>query len=444
MFTSRHYFFFLLTLFPLYLPYVLSGLEMATQFFIDLGISDNETYTVQNKTLKFDSAKDIQPYLKEMDAVENLRKVDFSGNTIGIEASKELASSLVKHKATLEEVNFADFFTGRLKDEIPQSLDYLLPAVLECPKVTVLNLSDNAIGLQAIDPLESFLAKAVSLEHLILSNNGMGPFAGERIGKALYRLAKAKARDGECPASLKTFYCGRNRLENGSVNYLGIGLKAHAGLECVRLYQNGIRPAGIAKLLTQALKHNSRLVCIDLQDNTLTQKGSDALAESIPSWKLLKEINVNDCLLKSMGSLSLVSAFNSIGFESQLETVKLQYNELDHRSLTLLPKIILEKLPNLKALELNGNRFDEDSEVIEEIKEIFQSRGFGEVDELDDLEEPDSEEEEEEDEEDEDREEDGADLAILEKDLACEEEELVAEERSESVEKLARALETVL
>lgn len=97
------------------------------------------------------------------------------------------------------------------------------------------------------------MAKAVSIEHLILSNNGMGPFAGSRI-EDLCLLAKAKKAEGK--ESLKTFICGRNRLENGSVNYLSVGLRNHKDLEVVRLYQNGIRPAGISKLVEQGLSNN--------------------------------------------------------------------------------------------------------------------------------------------------------------------------------------------
>ena len=107
-----------------------------------------------------------------------------------------------------------------MNTEIPQSLEYLLPALLKLPNLKLINLSDNAFGLQTIDPIEAYLAKAVSIEHLILSNNGMGPFAGSRIGGSLFKLAKAKKAEGK--ESLKTFICGRNRLENGSVNYLSV------------------------------------------------------------------------------------------------------------------------------------------------------------------------------------------------------------------------------
>ncbi|CCG25522.1 Rna1 GTPase-activating protein [Candida orthopsilosis Co 90-125] len=383
---------------------------------VELGVTPETTYSIAGKQIKFNSEADIEPYIKELNEVKNVTKIDFSGNTIGIEASKALSEALLKHKDTVVEINFSDLYTGRLNTEIPQSLNYLLPALLKFPNLKLINLSDNAFGLQTIDPIEAYIAKAVSLEHLILSNNGMGPFAGSRIGGSLFKLAKAQIA-AKKSSSLKTFICGRNRLENGSVNYLAVGLRNHKDLEVVRLYQNGIRPAGISKLVEKGLSHNKKLKVLDLQDNTITTSGAIKLAESITNWPDLVELNLNDSLLKNKGSLEVVRAFGKNKKEN-LTVLKLQYNELETDSLAVLADLIGEYLPNLKLLELNGNRFEEDSEHIESIKEVFEKRGFGEIDELDELEELDSDEEEEEEEEEEDSLEVDLDLEELEKELA--------------------------
>ena len=385
---------------------------------VELGVTPETTYSISGKQLKFDSESDIAPYIKELTEKENVKKVDFSGNTIGIEASKALSEALLKHKDTIVEINFSDLYTGRLNTEIPQSLEYLLPALLKLPNLKLINLSDNAFGLQTIDPIEAYLAKAVSIEHLILSNNGMGPFAGSRIGGSLFKLAKAKKAEGK--ESLKTFICGRNRLENGSVNYLSVGLRNHKDLEVVRLYQNGIRPAGISKLVEQGLSNNKKLKVLDLQDNTITTRGAIHIAESLSNWPLLVELNLNDSLLKNKGSLKLVEAFHAGDEKPQLITLKLQYNELETDSLRVLADAIASKLPQLKFLELNGNRFEEDSEHIDKINGIFEERGYGEIDELDALEELDSEEEEddEDDEGEDDTLEEDLDLTQLEEELA--------------------------
>lgn len=376
-----------------------------------------KTFTLAGKQLKFDSKKDIESYLAELSAQENVEKIDLNGNTIGIEASEALSKALLKHKDTITEIDFSDIYTGRLNTEIPQSLQHLLPALLQCPNLKTINLSDNAFGLQTIDPIEAWLAQAISIEHLILSNNGMGPFAGERIGKSLFRLAQQKKKLGK--PSLKTFVCGRNRLENGSINCLAIGLRNHADLETVRLYQNGIRPGGIAKLIAKGLSQNTKLKVLDLQDNTITT-ASYAIAENIAKWPLLSELNLNDCLLKGKGGLAIISSLAQGKERPQFTSLKLQYNELGADSLEKLVAAIKEKLTQIKLVEMNGNILDEDDETFSKINSIFEERGFGEFDELDDLEELDELEEEESDDEgdavvDED---DNIDLDQLEKELA--------------------------
>lgn len=382
---------------------------------VDLGVTPENTYSIRGKQLKFDSKKDIEPYLEEINSKSEILKLDFSGNTIGIEASEALAASILKHKDSLVEVDFSDLYTGRLNTEIPQSLQHLLPAFLECSYLKLINLSDNAFGLQTIDPIEKYLAKAVSVQHLILSNNGMGPFAGARIGKSLYKLSQAKKSQGK--SSLRTFICGRNRLENGSTNYLSIGLRNHEDLQIVKLYQNGIRPSGIMNLIKNGLSQNRKLQIIDLQDNTLTTKASVVLANALSNWNDLQELNLNDCLLKPHGSLKLCQALEEGMIREKFTTLKLQYNELEASSLDHLLAAVEKKLPKLKSLELNGNRFEEDAAFIEKVNEIFENRGMGELDELDDLEEIDSEEEEEDEEEEEESEEEEEELDELEKEL---------------------------
>lgn len=394
-----------------------------------------EVYSIAGKSIKFDTPADIEPYLADLDTLTNVKKIDFSGNTIGIEASKSLADSIKKHQDTLEEVNFSDLYTGRLKDEIPQSLDHILPALVKCPKLYIVNLSDNAFGLQTIDPIEKFLNEAIYVQHLILTNNGMGPFAGARIGKCLYRLSKLKELNNQ--PSLKTFICGRNRLENGSSGFLSLGLKSHKDLQVVKLYQNGIRPRGISNLIVNGLKFNKELTILDLQDNTITTKSAKILAENLNNWKNLKELNVNDCLLNPKGSLFLINSLNELVWEN-FENLKLQYNELDQESLEILADVIKTNLPNLKLLELNGNRFEEENSTIEDILEVFEERGFGELDELDDLEEVDSEDEEE-DEEEEDEEE--IDFDALEKEMLLEEETYTVDNNNKEVDELASELE---
>jgi len=123
----------------------------------------------------------------------------------------------------------------------------------------------------------------------------------------------------------------------------------------------------------------------------------------------LKELNLNDCLIKDTGSKAILETLSTSGFNN-LQILKLQFNEIKQDTLEtiIIPILKEEKLPALNLLELNGNFFEEDCDAIEELREIFS----GELDELDDFEEEDSDEESEEEEE-EDNEEESLDFNDL-------------------------------
>ena len=353
------------------------------------------SFSIAGQALKISSQEDMQPHIDAIAKLDKCTHIDFSGNTIGIDASKALAKCIADTPSVrdnLAEANLADLYTSRLVDEVLESLQALLPALLKCPHLHTVNLSDNAFGLRTIDSLGYFISHAAPLQHLILSNNGMGPFAGEQIGKALFHLAEHKKKLSAPP--LETFVCGRNRLENGSSLYLALGLKAHgAGLRAVKLYQNGIRPRGIMNLLHYGLRYNTGLRVLDLQDNTLTATASAMLAETLPLWKdVLEELNLNDCLLKRAGADAVLAVFVDTAFP-KLHTLKLEFNEIVQSTVEekLLVAIEAKHLPALKTLQINGNVLEEDSEALDTLQGMFDDL------ELDDLEEPDSDEEEEDD-----------------------------------------------
>lgn len=346
------------------------------------------SYSIAGKQLKLDSEQDVAFIANDLESKDVITSLDFSGNTIGVDAAKGISSILLKYKDTLEDINLSDIFTGRLNTEVPKFLDHVLPVLVQFPKLTTVNLSDNALGLETNDQIEAYLSNAFALEHLYLSNNGMGPFAGERIGMALYKLSKLKQQK-KYP-SLKTFICGRNRLENGSMKYLTLGLINHKDLQEVRLYQNGIRPLGIYTLIN-GLAANTQLKVLDLQDNTLTYLGSSAIAKNLSNWAHLTELNLNDCLLKSKGFGEIVAKLSG-----NVKVLKIQYNELNKEVLTELYEKCSDKTVEFEQLEINGNQLDEEDELIEQFTELLGD-SLGDVDEMEGENSDDEDDEDEED-----------------------------------------------
>lgn len=188
---------------------------------------------------------------------------------------------------------------------------------------------------------------------------------------------------------------------------MGAWAKAYAAHRCVRevkMVQNGIRQEGITRLLKDGLSHASQLRVLDLQDNTFTALGARALSDVVGDWAQLQELGVGDCLLSGRGGVMLGKALQE-GNNAKLEVLRLQFNEIDARGVKRLADAH-EKLPALRRVELNGNRFSEDDEGVEKLREVLEARkekagGVGEddeywgLDELDELEDESDEEEEE-------------------------------------------------
>ncbi|OJD33811.1 ran gtpase activating protein 1 [Diplodia corticola] len=382
-------------------------------------MANSKVFSLKDKGLKLTTAEDIEPHIQALKENSDVEEVVFVGNTLGIGASEALAKVL-ETKKNLKIANFADIFTSRLLSEIPEALDHILKALLTLPKLETVDLSDNAFGLNTQAPLVSFLAAHTPLRHLYLNNNGLGPAAGTLIADALSTLAdkKAAARSaGADVPSLETVICGRNRLENGSMEAWARAYSKHTGLREIKMVQNGIRQEGITHLLRHGLAHQSQIRILDLQDNTFTKKGgARALAAIVAGFPHLRELGVSDCFLQAKGSLLLAAALAK-GNNPQLEIVRIQYNDMNAAGLKGFADAAENALPKLRRLEVNGNRFGEDDESVERLQEMFAARqeeadsefvealkegyefGLDELDELDDESEDEEEEEEEEEEE---------------------------------------------
>lgn len=329
-----------------------------------------------------------------------------------------------------------------------------MTSILNLPNLRTINLNDNAFGLNTQAPLVAFLAAHVPLQHLYLNNNGLGPHAGILIADALSELhAKKEAarKEGQVVPDLETVICGRNRLENGSMNAWAKTFSLHNKIKEVKMVQNGIRQEGISHLLSEGLSHASGLETLDLQDNTFTIMGARALSKVTPGWASLKELGVGDSLLSAKGGVLLGEALAK-GKNKNLETIRLQYNDITSKGVLSLANAAKEALPALKKIELNGNKLNEDDEGIILLQELLEERKEklgGDVvveddwglDSLSDLEGEDSDEEEadDDDEEEELEPEEKAEKLIKEAEEA--QEEPVIPQKDAEVDDLAKKLE---
>lgn len=412
------------------------------------------TFSLRDKGLKLDSASDLEAHISLLKSSNTITHLDLSGNTLGAPACTALAP-LLSSQSSLVSADLHDIFTSRLLEEIPPALSSLLTALLSCPKLETIDLSDNAFGLNTKDPLVSFLSQHTGLRHLILNNNGMGPIGGAAIAKALTALATKKAAahaEGKTVPDLESIVCGRNRLENGSMAAWAEMYAAHAkGIKSVKMTQNGIRQEGISHLLIKGLGNCHGLEVLDMQDNTFTITGATALASVIGNWTVLRELGVGDDLLGGRGGVKLFEKLAE-GNNQKTEVLRLQYNDIDARGLKALLHAAKTALPTLRRVELNGNKFLEEDPAIEGLAELLSERkdekgkdseqeDYWGIDELDELESEESEDEGDEAGAEEEEEEEKVDYGERVLNEAGEAEgEKVPQENDSEVDKLAEKL----
>ncbi|CEJ90465.1 Putative Ran gtpase activating protein 1 [[Torrubiella] hemipterigena] len=338
-------------------------------------MATTKIFSIEGKSLKLDTAADLEPYVAELRAQEDVEEVRLLGNTLGVGACKALGEILATKK-NLRVANLADIFTGRLLNEIPEALSSLLTSILNLPKLNTINLNDNAFGLNTQAPLVAFLAAHVPLQHLYLNNNGLGPHAGILIADALselYAKKEAAKKDGQEVPDLETVICGRNRLENGSMNAWAKTYSLHNKIQTVKMVQNGIRQEGVAHLLSEGLSHATQLRVLDIQDNTSTLLAAKALAKVTPIWTELRELGVGDCILSAKGGVLLAEALAQ-GKNTKLQTLRLQFNDITSKGVKALAQAAQDSLPALQRIELNGNIFSEDDESVVALQELLDER----------------------------------------------------------------------
>lgn len=276
----------------------------------------------------------------------------------GVEAAKSIGKALEKHPE-FKKALFKDLFTGRMKTEIPIALESLGKGMIVAnAKITVLDCSDNALGPNGMKGLVDLIKSSTcySLQELKLNNCGLGITGGKMLAQSLTECYEKSVAAGT-PLSLKVFIAGRNRLENEGAKALAQIFGKIGTFEEIAIPQNGIYWVGMTAL-SEALKENTNLRILNLNDNTIGPKGANALSDAFYSLQALKEINFGDCLLKSEGALALSEALGD--GHSDLEIVNFSGNEIGPDGGESLVASMHGK-EFLRELNLDANCFGEES-----------------------------------------------------------------------------------
>jgi Ran GTPase-activating protein 1 len=372
-----------------------SDIDQVASMMSKSSVEDVKLVSFAGRKLKVDTADDAKEIVDAIKSTVDITALRLEGNTIGLEAAIEIAEAL-KDQGKFEKALWSDIFTGRLRSEIPPSLEHLGDGIIAAgAKLSELDLSDNAFGPDGVKGIKKLLMSesCYKLNVLKLNNNGLGVGGGKLLSEAFIKCHESSSLTGS-PFALKVFISGRNRLEDEGAKALSKAFKILGSLEEITMPQNGIRPDGVGAL-AEAFLENKNLKIININDNTCTESGAKAIGKCLPSLRKLETLNVGDCLLKNSGALALAPEL-AVDMPN-LKEVIMSFNEIRIEGALALTRSMKNK-NSLSVLNLDGNQLGDQTE---DIQELMSS--FGRIDALapfDDNEDPDSEEEDDDDEED--------------------------------------------
>uniref|UniRef100_T1IIM9 Ran-GTPase activating protein 1 C-terminal domain-containing protein n=1 Tax=Strigamia maritima TaxID=126957 RepID=T1IIM9_STRMM len=342
-----------------------SDISSVIELLTHASVEDSDELDFAGRGLKLNSEHDAQEIVEAILKCNNLITLKLEGNTLGVTAAKAIAKALKLHPE-FKRALWKDLFTGRLKTEIPDALNFLSGGLTNA-KLTELDLSDNAFGPIGVKGIQNLIASPTcfQLQELRLNNNGLGITGGKLLADALIKCHQRCAA-ASLVFSLRVFICGRNRLENEGAEALSQFFNVAGTLEEVSMPQNGIYHDGIAALASSFSK-NPNLQVINLNDNTATEIGGRAIATAIYDLNKLRIINLGDCLLRCAGATSLAAAITKN--HQELEELHVGFNEIR----TDAALVVLDSLKNktkLVKVDLDGNLFG--LEGCEKVEEMFQ------------------------------------------------------------------------
>jgi Ran GTPase-activating protein 1 len=269
-------------------------------------------------------------------------------------------------------------FTTRGNEEIPAGLQHILSSVLNLPKLTTVKLNENAFGIRTYKPLVEFLASHVPLQHLHLSDNGLGPECSTYVAQALEALhgkkEEARKDDPNVP-HLETIICNDNRLElNGtSMAAWAKTLNKYDKLKVLKLVHNDITKEGSLILLEDGIRNHSTLQVLDLNDNKTDSKAGEVLIEALSTWTDMRELGIGDNLLKPEDITALTEELAK-GEHKNLEVLNIQGCDIDADGLEEILEVVKSSLPALRKMDLEWNDVEKDDEPVIALDELFQER----------------------------------------------------------------------
>ena len=175
-------------------------------------------------------------------------------------------------------------FVGRLKDEIPKSIEFIAKGLVGSQLIH-LDISNNAVNPFGAESLLIYLKQAKTLQTLLIYNCGLGPLGVAKIAEGLRGTPQ-----------LRALSIGRNRMENAGILSIAAELSHVPLLEELFVYQNTLKEEGLKELFKELRTNCKNLASLDICDNFVRGTATTELVFLLKGTLALRNLNLSDCL----------------------------------------------------------------------------------------------------------------------------------------------------
>ena len=274
--------------------------------------------------------------LKALKESSKLQMLNLNDNNMTGAVAEDLAY-VIKSNPDLEELYLSDNSFG-------SSVMMIVQALKENSKLKILNLSKNDINGEVAEGLATVIRNNSSLQKLYLFSNSLKQ-------SALVILQALKEN-----SMLKVLNLSGNDMTGEIAKNLANVIKSNTGLEQLHLLNNNLGPSAI--VILKALKENSKLKLLDLNGNHMTGEVAEDLANVLKTNSHLEQLGLDDNL-----GLSAIVVLRALKENSKLQILNLNNNSMTGAVAEDLANVIKSN-PDLEELYLCNNSLGSSAIVI--------------------------------------------------------------------------------
>jgi len=262
--------------------------------------------------------------LQALKGISTLKSLYLYSNNMSGKVVGDL-SDVIKNNIYLEEINLGN-------NNLQSSVVVILQVMKGISNLKKLFLQDNNMSEKVVDDLADIIRNNTGLEELYLGNNDLQSSAVV-VFQALRGIS-----------TLKKLNLYGNNMSGKVVNDLADVFKSNTRLELVSLGRNNLQSSAV--VILQAMKGISNLKELFLQDNNMSEKVVDDLADVIRNNTGLEELYLCNNDLQS----STVVVFQALKGISTLKKLNLYGNNMSGKVVNDLADV----LKNNTCLEVLG------------------------------------------------------------------------------------------